>query len=58
MVHDMRVQCLNLPVHMLKRFSTLLVSILCILPTSTVRTGAANLVGMTAYVCDVVELDE
>jgi hypothetical protein len=42
-----------LPVHMLYRFSTLLVSILCILPASTVKTGAASRVGMVrdSYVC-------
>lgn len=34
------------PVHMLKRFSTLLVSTLWMSPTSTVRTGASNLAGM------------
>lgn len=34
------------PVHMPKRFSTFRVSILCILFASTVKTGAANRVGM------------
>jgi hypothetical protein len=33
-------------VHMLKRFSTFLVSTLCIRPTSTVRTGALKPEGM------------
>jgi hypothetical protein len=32
---------------MLKRFSTLLVSTLWIIPTSTVKTGVCNLEGMT-----------
>ena len=36
------------PVHMLKRFSTFRVSISCILPASTVRTRAANRVGISA----------
>lgn len=37
-----------LPVHMLCKFSTLRVSIWCILPASTVRTGAASRGGMAA----------
>lgn len=37
-----------LPVHMLKRFSTLRVSTLWMSPTSTVSTGASNLEGMLA----------
>jgi len=36
------------PVHMPKRFSTFLVSTLCILAASTVKTGAANREGMSA----------
>ena len=36
------------PDHMPKRFSTFLVSTLCILAASTVKTGAANREGMTA----------
>lgn len=35
-------------VHMLNRFSTFLVSTLCMRPTSTVRTGASSLEGMVA----------
>lgn len=38
------------PVHMLKRFSTLRVSTLCIRPTSTVRTGAFS-EGMVIVCC-------
>jgi len=36
------------PVHMPKRFSTFLVSTLCIFAASTVKTGAANRDGMLA----------
>lgn len=36
-------------VHMLKRFSTFLVSTLCIRPTSTVKTGASNREGMVLF---------
>ena len=38
---------------MLKRFSTFLVSTLCIRPTSTVKTGASNREGMVPRVCSI-----
>jgi hypothetical protein len=44
------------PVHMLKRFSTLRVSTLCIRPTSTVKTGASSLEGMVMFLARSHEL--
>ena len=43
---------------MLKRFSTLRVSTLCISPTSTVRTGAPSTEGMFAVLLDRTSYSE